>query len=120
MSKPVVRISLISIALGLALMIISVAIVVGFKNSVSEKVMGFASHIQLVPFDNNQASQGNPITISDELINQLLANENVDHVQFTAQKAGVIKTDDQIQGVILKGVNSKYDSSFLLSCMVVW
>lgn len=118
MSKPVVRISLISIALGLALMIISVAVVVGFKNSVSDKVMGFTSHIQLVPFDNNQALKGNPVTVSDKLINQLLANEKVDHIQFTAQKAGVIKTDDQIQGVILKGVNSRYDSSFLLSCMV--
>jgi len=91
LSKPVVRISLISIALGLALMIISVAIVIGFKKSVSEKVMGFTSHIQLVPFDNNQALQGNPISVSEEFISKLLVNKKIDHVQLSAQKAGVIK-----------------------------
>jgi lipoprotein-releasing system permease protein len=113
-----VRISLISIALGLALMIISVAIVIGFKKSVSEKVMGFTSHIQLVPFDNNQALQGNPISVSEEFISKLLVNKKIDHVQLSAQKAGVIKTDNQIQGVILKGVDGNYDSSFLVSCIV--
>ncbi|MBC8321200.1 MAG: ABC transporter permease [Bacteroidetes bacterium] len=118
LSKPVVRISFVSIALGLALMIISVAVVIGFKNSVSEKVMGFASHLQLVLFDNNQALQGKPVSVTNELINQLLSNKKIKHVQFTAQKAGVIKTDDQIQGIILKGVDSKYDNSLLVSNLV--
>lgn len=117
LSKPVVRISFISIALGLALMIISVAVVIGFKNSVSEKVMGFASHIQLVVFDNNQDLQGKPVTATDELIKKLRSNKKISHVQFSAQKAGVIKTDDQIQGVILKGVDGNYNSSFLESSL---
>ncbi|NQU35672.1 MAG: ABC transporter permease [Bacteroidetes bacterium] len=118
LSKPVVRISTISIALGLALMIISVAVVIGFKKSVSEKVMGFATHIQLVLFDNNQGMQGKPIMLTDELESQLLLNKKISYVQVVGQKAGVIKTEDQIQGVILKGVDSNYDNSFLLRNLV--
>ncbi len=119
LSKPVVRISTISIALGLALMIISVTIVIGFKNSVSEKVMGVASHIQLVVFDNNTSLQGKPIGITVELIDQLSSNNKIDHIQFTAKKAGIIKTSDQIQGVVLKGVDSDYDQTFLVNNLVV-
>jgi lipoprotein-releasing system permease protein len=118
LSKPVVRISFISIALGLALMIISVAIVIGFKNSVSKKVMGVASHIQLVLFDNNSSLQGEPIAITDELIKQLSGNSKIDHIQTTAQKAGVIKTSNQIQGVVLKGIDSNYDSKFLVNNLI--
>lgn len=118
LSKPIVKISFISIALGLALMIISVAVVIGFKNSVSEKVMGVASHIQLVLFDNDASLQGNPITVTDDIISQLLSNNKIDYIQFTAQKAGVIKTSDQIQGVVLKGVDSNYNSKFLIDNLV--
>ena len=94
-------------------MIISVAVVIGFKHSVSEKVMGFAAHVQLVLFDNNFGAQGNPLVVDDELLNQLKANEKIDHVQRVAQKAGVIKTKDQILGVILKGVGTDFDNTFL-------
>lgn len=118
LSKPVVRISFISIALGLALMIISVAVVIGFKNSVSKKVMGVASHIRLVLFDNNASLQGKPVTVTNELIDQLLNNKKIGHIQTTAQKAGVIKTSDQIQGVVLKGIDSNYDSKFLINNLV--
>lgn len=118
LSKPVVRISFISIALGLALMIISVAVVIGFKNSVSNKVMGVASHIRLVLFDNNASLQGKPVTVTNELIDQLLNNKKIGHIQTTAQKAGVIKTSDQIQGVVLKGIDSNYDSKFLINNLV--
>ncbi len=118
MSKPVVRISIVSIALGLALMIISVAIVIGFKNSVSQKVMGFAAHLQLVPFDNNVSLQGKPVKLNDELIAKLRGNEKIAHVQFTAQKAGLVKTDNQIHGIVVKGVDSSYDNSFLMDNLV--
>ncbi len=113
LSQPVIRISTISIALGLALMIISVAVVVGFKNSISQKVMGFASHINLVLYDNNYSMQGDPVVVSNDLTDKLLKNKNIRHVQNVAEKAGVIKTKDQIQGVILKGIGSDYDKGFL-------
>ncbi len=118
LSKPVIRISTISIALGLALMIISVAVVIGFKKSVSEKVMGFASHIKLVLFDSSIGMHGDPILLDQELLNQLKAVENIQSVQFAAQKAGVIKTNDQILGVIVKGIDHNYSNKFLIDNVI--
>ena len=99
-------------------MIISVAVVIGFKNSVSQKVMGFASHIQLIPFDNNVSLQGKPIKVDSELVTKLRGNEKIAHVQFTTQKAGLIKTDNQIHGVVVKGVDSNYDSDFIVENLI--
>lgn len=113
LSKPVIRISYISIALGLALMIISVAIVVGFKKSISDKIIGFAAHLQIVPFDNNASLEEQPLTINEAFVEKLAARPEISHIQFTAKKAGVLKTDDQIQGVIIKGVGADYDRNFL-------
>lgn len=118
LSAPVVRISIVSIALGLSLMIISIAIVVGFKNSVSEKVIGFASHMKLISFDNIQGVQGNPIVLDNELISLLSKNKEIKHYQFVAQKAGVLKTNQQILGIVMLGVDENYDSRFLKESIV--
>ena len=117
-SKPVVRISYISIALGLSLMIISVAIVIGFKSSISNKIIGFASHLQIEGFSNYESMLEKPLRADDEFITRLRKRKDIQHVQFTAHKAGVLKTEDQIQGVILKGVDVSYDTSFLHSCLL--
>lgn len=113
LSKPVIRISYISIALGLALMIISVAIVIGFKKSISDKIIGFASHLQIVPFDNNTSLEEQPLIINQAFVESLAAHSEIKHLQFTAKKAGVLKTDEQIQGVVVKGVGADYDRTFL-------
>lgn len=117
-AKPVVRISYISIALGLALMIISVAVVIGFKHSISNKIIGFTSDLKIVPFDNNESLEENPVDVNDDLIRALKSDPNVSHIQLCARKAGVIKTEDQIQGVVFKGVGVEYDKTFLESCLV--
>lgn len=117
-SKPVVRISYISIALGLSLMIISVAIVIGFKSSISNKIIGFASHLQIEGFSNYESMLEKPLRADDEFITQLKKRKDIQHIQFTAHKAGVLKTENQIQGVILKGVDVNYDTSFLHSCLL--
>ena len=112
-SKPVIKISVISIALGLSLMLISVAIVIGFKHSISNKVIGFTANLQITPFDNNESLEEQPIDISRSFIKTLPTIPNVKHIQFVAQKGGVLKTDDQIQGVVLKGVSIDYNWEFL-------
>jgi lipoprotein-releasing system permease protein len=114
-SKPVIKISVISVALGLAVMIASVSIVVGFKNSIKEKVTGFTAHLQIIPFDNNKSLEEHPIDVNRKFVKQLKDFPNVKHVQFSAVKGGVLKTDDQIQGIVLKGVDSHYDWDFLRS-----
>ena len=112
-SGPVVRIAYVSVALGLAVMIVSVAVVVGFKHSVSRKVSGFAAPLKVVPYDRNNSYEEQPLTFSDSLIQALVKYPGVTHVQITAQKGGVLKTEDQIQGVVLKGVGKDYDWTFL-------
>lgn len=117
-AKPVVQISYVSIALGLALMIISVSIVIGFKRSISDKIIGFTSHLQITPFDNNESMEERPVTVDQELLDKLHANNHITHVQFTAKKAAVVKTKDQIQGIVFKGIGPGYDTSFLYGSLV--
>ncbi len=117
-SRPVVRIAYISIALGLALMLTSVAIVIGFKHSISNKVTGFAAPIRIVPFDKNESYQEMPLKLEQGFLEKLRANPEITHIQFTAQKAGVLKTTAQIQGIILKGVGKHYDWHYLKNSLV--
>lgn len=112
-SKPAVKISYISIALGLSLMIISVAVVIGFKASISNKIIGFASHLQIQGFSNYESMQEKPLLIDDVFIDELQRRKDLKHIQFTAHKAGVLKTEDQIQGIIFKGIGSDFDTNFL-------
>lgn len=99
-------------------MIISIAVAVGFKNSISSKIIGFTSHIQIIPFDNNVSLEERPITVDWDLINKLAAISNISHIQFSAKKAGVVKTDNQMQGVVFKGIGENFDRTFLQSQMV--
>ena len=111
-SKPAVRIALCGIALGLAVMLLSLAIVVGFKNEVGRKVMGFGSHIQITSLTNNKTYDLPPISFSDTLINAIKQVPNVDYTQITATKPAIIKTKTDFQGIVLKGVDDKYNWDF--------
>ncbi len=112
-SPPAVRIAIASIALGLMIMILAVGIVIGFKKEVRNKVVGFGSHIQISYFDNNSSYETQPIVISDSLINNvILKTPNVSHVQRFATKPGIMKTDENFYGIILKGVDTDYDWDF--------
>ena len=111
-SKPAVRIALGGIALGLAVMILSLAIVVGFKNEVGRKVMGFGSHIQITSLTNNRTYDLPPISFSDTLINAIKAVPNINYTQITATKPAIIKTKTDFQGIVLKGVDENYNWDF--------
>ena len=111
-SKPAVRIALGGIALGLAVMILSLAIVVGFKNEVGRKVMGFGSHIQITSLTNNRTYDLPPISFSDTLISAIKAVPNVNYTQITATKPAIIKTKTDFQGIVLKGVDENYNWDF--------
>ena len=92
-TPPAVRIAMIGIALGLAVMILSVAIVIGFKKEVRNKVIGFGSHIQITNFDNNSSFESTPIAVSDSLLEALHSFPGVHHVEAYATKMGIMKTD---------------------------
>lgn len=117
-SRPIVAISVIGIALGLAVMIIAVSITTGFKKEVRNKVVGFESHIQILNYDTNISYETVPVTKNQEFLPQLIAYPWIRHIQVFAIKAGIIKTDTEIQGVVLKGVGSDFDWSFFQNNLV--
>ena len=117
-SRPAVRIATIGIALGLAVMIISVAVVIGFKNEIRNKTIGFGGHIQITNFDNNNTYAMNPIKADNALIKKIASLDGVRHVEKFATKPGIIKTDTEFQGIVIKGVDANFDWNFFKSNMV--
>ena len=111
-TPPAVRIAMIGIALGLAIMMLSIAIIVGFKKEVRNKVIGFGSHIQITNFDNNSSYETIPIAVSDSLLNWINAYDGIKHAERFATKQGILKTDTDFQGIVLKGVDENYDWTF--------
>ena len=112
-SKPAVLIATWGIAIGLAVMIVAVAVVVGFKHEVRDKVVGLGSDIAITNFDAQKSYETVPVVAGDSLLNVLRATEGVKHVQRYSTKPGMIMTDDNFLGMVLKGVASEYDWSFL-------
>jgi lipoprotein-releasing system permease protein len=117
-SRPINVIAVIGISLGLAVMILAVAILTGFKEQIREKVVGFGSNIQIVNFDSNYSLETAPISEGQDFIPKIKNIQGIKHVQVFATKAGIIKTEDDIQGVVLKGVGSDFDWDYFSSCMV--
>lgn len=117
-SRPAVRIAMWGIAIGLAVMLITVAIVMGFKQEVRNKVVGFGSHIQITRFDNNSTYEMRPLIISDSLEQRLGRIDGVIHMQRFATKAGIIKTENDFQGVVFKGVDRNFNWRFFQQNMV--
>lgn len=112
LSRPFVTIATVAVALSLAVMIIAVAIVTGFKNEIAEKTIGFGSHIQIVNFDRNISFETVPISSEQEFLPELRQVKGVRHIQVFSVKPGIIKTDTDIQGVVLKGVAQDFNWSF--------
>ena len=117
-SRPAVRIATIGIALGLAVMLISVAVVIGFKNEIRNKTIGFGGHIQITNFDNNNTYETNPIKVDKALIKRITAIDGVTHVQRFATKPGIIKTATEFQGVVIKGIDAGFNWNFFKSNLV--
>lgn len=109
-SRPAVRIATAGIALGLVVMILSVSIVLGFKHTIRDKVIDFGSHIQITNYDNNSSFEAKPIDVTASLKNSLLGIDNVRSVHAFATKPGILKTEENVQGIILKGVESLGDT----------
>lgn len=112
-SRPVIVVSIFGIALSVAVMLLTVSITFGFKKSITEKVIGFGGHIQIGNFDLNNSFQSNPIEKNYHLEKLITEINGVKHVQVFGYKAGMIKTDHQIQGIVLKGVGRDFDWSFI-------
>ncbi|MBL4716049.1 MAG: ABC transporter permease [Bacteroidia bacterium] len=117
-SNLIVKIAISAVALSIAVMICSIAIVNGFQSEIRDKVVGFGSHIQISNFDHNNSFESSPINWDDELISKLSAHPDIKHIESYATKAGIIKTDNEIEGVLLKGIGKDFDFDFFKQNMV--
>lgn len=111
--RPAIRIAVAGVAVGLAVMLVSVSVVFGFKHTIRNKVVGFGSHIQVANFMTLQASEQYPIQMGDSMLKVLRAIPGVKHVQRFAVKQGILKTDKDFLGVAFKGIAADYDTTFI-------
>ena len=116
-SRPAIRIATIGVAIGLAVMIVTVSVVLGFKHTVRDKVVGFGSHIQVINVLSLTQSDTYPVCIDDSMTRVLGSIEGVRHVERFAMTKGILKTDNDFLGVALKGVGPEYDTKFLQECL---
>ncbi len=112
LSQKIIRIALFGIALGLAVMIVSVAVITGFKSEIRNKVIGFGSHIQIINYESKNSYEIPPISKNQPFLEKLKTLNNVKKIQVFATKPGMIKTEESIQGIVFKGVDQDYDWSF--------
>lgn len=112
-SRPAIRIATIGVAIGLAVMIITVSVVLGFKHTIRDKVVGFGSHIQVQNFMTQQTVVPLPVSLSDTLLADIKHTPGIKHVELFSMTQGILKTDQDFLGVAFKGIGSDYDISFL-------
>lgn len=112
-SKPAIRIATLGVAIGLAVMIITVGVVYGFKHSIRDKAIGFGSHIQVENFMSMQSGDPYPICMDDSLINVLKNINGINHVGRYTLTQGILKTDNDFLGIVFKGIGEEYDTQFL-------
>jgi lipoprotein-releasing system permease protein len=113
MSSPIVKIGTTGIALGVAVMIITMAVITGFQQQITKKITTFTAHLQINDYDENPSQEPNPIVVDEAVLTSVKAQPNVKHMQAFATKNGILKTKTENEGIVLKGVSTDYDWSFL-------
>lgn len=117
-SRPAITIATAGVAIGLAVMLLSVFVVLGFKHTIRDKVIGFGSHIQVTNFMTQMSSDQAPIAMNDSMMKVIGGIEGVKHVERFAYKQGILKTDSDFLGVMFEGVAQEYDTTFIHQNMV--
>jgi len=118
-SSPIIKIAIAAIALGIIIMMISIATGVGLQNKIKEKISGFNGHVQIASYeDNNSQITINPLNLKQDFYPNFKDVEGVKNVQTYATKAGIIRTETDFEGIILKGVSQNYDWSFFETYLI--
>lgn len=117
-SSPAVNIATVGVALGVAAMILALAVVIGFKNQVAEKATGFASHVRITGINDQLNTNTQPISVDDSICNVLLSSPKVISIGRCAEQSAVLKTNTDFSGIILKGVDYDYNTDFFKNALV--
>ncbi len=116
--SPVITAATLAIALGMVLMIVSIATGIGLKKAISDKIIGFSGHISISRYDMNNSFENAPIVLDSALLATVLTNSAVKKVQPVATKAGILKGAEDFEGVVLKGVDVTYDAQFFTKSLI--
>ncbi len=118
-SSPIIKIAIVAIALGIIIMMIAIATGVGLQNKIREKLSGLNGHIQITNFDNNNSEITLvPLSIEQGFYPEFSDVPEITHIQPYATKAGIIRTENDFEGILLKGITSDYDLSFFKNYLV--
>lgn len=117
-SKLIVRVAIGAIALGVAAMMLSIAVLKGFKGEVTAKQRGFFGDIILSKYDLNTSYESSPFRLSANEMSELRRIPGVSSVQYFATKAGIINVNEEVEGVLLKGIDSAYSQAFISEILV--
>lgn len=118
-SSPIIKIAIIAIAMGMVMMLVSIATGIGLQRKIRDKVAGFNGHVVISNYDNNQSkTTQKPISIHQNFYPEFTSVSGVKHIQPFATRAGIIRTEKSFEGVVLKGVDKDYDWSFFKEYLV--
>lgn len=112
---PVIRIATAGIILGVIAVVISIMVVTGFRDEITRKVTGFVADFRITAYNNNESFEEMPILLPEDVIKNVKETKGVSHLQSFILKAGIIKTDTDLQGVVLKGIGKDFRKDFFQS-----
>ncbi|SFE94210.1 lipoprotein-releasing system permease protein [Pedobacter antarcticus] len=112
-SKLIVRIAIAGVMLSLAVMMLSVAIIKGFKTEIQQKVRGYVGDIRIFKLDTNNSFELAPFVPSGQTIETLKNNPDIDYFQSYATKPGIISANDEVEGINFKGVEKGFNWSYI-------
>ena len=112
-SRPIVKLATLGIILGVAVMFISLSILIGFREEIQNKIIGFGSHIQISKISSSQSAEPEKIELNSKLISDIQSLDYVDHIQIYATKGALIENNDELEGIVVKGVSSDYNWKFI-------
>lgn len=110
-SRPIVRLSVAGVALGIVVMLVAIAVTTGYKQVIRDKVVAMGSHVRISNYDMNYSFEPVPFEKNQTFVEEIKAMSEVKSVQCYSTKSGVIKTDDQVEGVVLKGIDQSFDTA---------
>ena len=117
-TRPIIAIAIGGIIIGVAVMLLSIGVLTGFQKEIQNKVIGFGGHIQITKFESKDGLEQMPINRNQDFLSKLDSISDVESISVFANKAGILKQVDAIQGIVLKGVDSSFNWNFFQSNLV--
>ena len=116
-SKPALYIATAGVAIGLAVMIVSVCVIFGFKHTIRNKVVGLGSHLTVASYNALHGGEQTPIDVTDSMLTVIRKTPGQKHIERYAITQGILKTDSDFIGVVYKGIAADYDTTFIHSSL---